>query len=366
MKVCGDRNILLNAFQLASAAVPTRDTNPILRNVKAVAREEGLTLSATDLEQGLRLEVSGFPVEESGKVLLPSSRTLAILREAPDEELAIEATTHTAFVKGAANEFEMSCEDAESYPDIPEFGDDKYHELPAGSLRDMIRRTVFAAAAESSRYIMTGVLWELDNTKIQLVATDGRRLAMCEAVASCHGDHSTTGKTCVVPSKAMQLLERNLHDPDELVRVSFRSNEVLFWTGRATVYSRLSEGRYPNYREVVPKKSPVKVPLTVGPLLTALRQAAIMAEDNHRVVMQFGGKKLVLHAQGPETGRSQVELPVDYAGKTLKIAFDAKLLTDMLRVLPADTSLSLEMTTGQQPALFRCGDDYAYVVMPLT
>jgi len=357
----------LSACQLASAAVPSRDVKPILKNLKAVAEDGRCTLMATDLELGIRLEVRGLKVEEPGEAILPAARLIAILREAPDEELSIEADANACTVRGQALEFEMPSEDPANFPDIPSFTDEKFHEVTAGSLREMIRRTVFAAADESARYSMTGVLWELDENQVKLVATDGRRLALTQGVAIAHGGHSTKGQTPVVPTKAMSLLERNLNDDAEMVRASIRPNEVLFRTERAMIYSRLVEGRYPNYREVFPKKQAVKVPLTVGPFLYSVRQAAIMTdEESKRVVFHFTKKKLTLQAQGAATGRSKVEMPVDYDGKNLDISFNPAFLVEMLKVLPPDEGLNLELIDGASPALFKAGNDYSYLVMPLS
>jgi DNA polymerase-3 subunit beta len=214
---------------------------------------------------------------------------------------------------------------------------------------------------------MTGVLWELESDKARLVATDGRRLALAEGPATTHGGHTTQGQMPVVPSKAMSLLERNLQDDEEVVRVGLRPNEVLFRTERAVIYSRLVEGRFPNYREVFPKKQSAKVPLTVGPLLAAVRQAAIMTEeDSKRVVFHFTKKKLTLAAQGATTGRSKVEMAVEYDGKNIDISFNPNFVAEMLRVLPADGALTLELVDGATPALFRSGSDYSYLVMPLS
>src|SRR5437899_9605179 len=189
----------------------------------------------------------------------------------------------------------MASEDLANFPDVPDFTEDKYHELTAGTLREMIRRTIFAAATENPRYAVTGVLWELEPDKARLVATDGRRLAVTEAPASAHGGHSTQGQTHVVPTKAMGLLERILQDPEEVVRVSLRPNDALFKTERATVYSRLVEGRYPAYREVFPKKQTAKITVPVGAFYTAVRQSAIMTdEESKRVSFEFAKKKLTL------------------------------------------------------------------------
>ncbi len=367
MKAHFHREGLLAAFQIASAAVAPRDVKPILRNLKAIAETDRCTLMATDLELGIRLEVRGVKVEEPGEAILPSARTLAILRESPDEELALEADTNQCVVRGQYNEFEMPGEDPANFPDVPAFAEEKYHELTAGCLREMIRRTIFAVAAENPRYALTGILWEVEPSQARLVATDGRRLAVVQGPATAHGEHETKNQTPVVPTKAMSLLERNLQDPDEVVRVSIRPNEVLFKTERAMIYTRLVEGRYPPYREVFPKKQTVKVALTAGPFLAAVRQAAIMTdEESKKVVFTFAKKKLTLQASGAETGRSKVELPLDYDGKSLEIKFDPRFLTDMLRVLEPDAALTLELVDGGSPALFRIGTDYSYVLMPLT
>ncbi len=367
MKVLSPREGLLSAFQLVNVAVPSRDLKLILQNVKAIADDDRCTLLATDLELGIRLEVRGIRVEEPGEALLPAQRTLAILRESTDEELSIDANPQACLIRGQHNEFEMGGEDPKGYPDVPIFSSDKYHEVAAGMLREMIRRTIFAAATENPRYAVTGVLWELQGETARLVATDGRRLAVCDGVAAAHGGHDTKEVTHVVPTKAMQLLERNLQDPDERVRVFLGPNEALFKTERAVVYSRLVEGRYPPYREVFPKKPTVKIPLTVGPFYSAVRQASIMTdEETRKVVFSFAKKKLTMQARGAGTGRSKVELPIEYEGKNIDISFDPRFVSDMLRILNEQEALTVELVDANTVALFRCGEKYSYIVMPLT
>src|SRR6516162_7997586 len=171
MKVRCHREGLLSAFQLASAAIASRDVKPILQNLKAIANPDRFTLLGTDLELGIRLEVRGVNVEEPGDALLPASRVLAILRESIDNEMMIEVNEKHCLVKGEANEFEMGGEDPSGFADVPAFTDEAYHELPAGMLREMIRRTIFAAAVENPRYAVTGILSELEDGNARTVAT---------------------------------------------------------------------------------------------------------------------------------------------------------------------------------------------------
>ena len=368
MRVICHREGLLSACQLTSAALPARDVKPILRNLKAIAADGRCTLMATDMEVGIRLDVQGLTIQEPGEAILPAAKLISILREARDAELSIEADPSACIVRGESLEFEMPSEDPAQFPDLPTFEDEKYHEVSAGTLREMIRRTVFAAADETARYSMTGVLWELDEESAKLVATDGRRLALAQGLAVAHGGHTTKGQAPVVPTKAMGLLERNLaDDEEEPVKVCLRPNEVLFRTGRAVIYSRLVEGRFPDYRQVIPKKHSVRVELQAEPFQAAVRQAAIMTdEDSKRVTFRFAKRKLTLQAQGANSGRSKVELPIDYDGKALDINFNPAYVVDMLKNLPPDAELTLDLIDGASPALFRSGGGYSYLVMPLT
>jgi len=368
MKALCPREALLTACQQASVAVPTKDVKPILRNLKAIAGADGCTLLATDLELGVRLQVRSVKVEQAGEALLPAVRLVAILRESTGDELVLDANNDNSTIRSQTAEFELPGEDPAEFPDIPQFGDDKYHEIRAGSLREMIRRVLFAVdKKEATRFAMTGVLWEFDGSQLRLIGTDGRRLAVASGAATDHGQGDTKGQTHVVPAKSMGLLERLLQDVDQPVRVALRPNEALFQTEQATIYTRLVEGRFPNYREVLPKKQTAKIPLSVAPFMSAVRQAAIMTdEESKRVIFEFAKKKLTLQARSAESGRSKVDLPIDFDGKDVKISFDAHFVTDMLRVLAGDAPLTLELVDGNSPALFRSGTDYSYVVMPLT
>ena len=369
MKIhCNNREGLLSACQLAHGVIKPRDVKPILRNFKAVAEDGRCTLNATDLELGIRIDVQGLAIEEPGEAILPAAKLIDILRESRDAELTIDADTDRCKVEGASFYFEMPGENPTEFPDWPSFNEEKYHEISAGVLREMIHRTVFAAADDATRYSMSGALWEMDGDTAKLVATDGRRLALAEGIATANGGHSTKGQTPVVPSKAMTLLDRNLTaDPEELVKVCLRPNDALFRTGRASIYSRLVEGRFPDYKQVLPRKQPVHVALPVDPFYAAVRQAAVMTDDDSkRVTFRFEDGKLTLEAQGAHAGRSKVELAVDYDAKPLQINFNPAYLVDMLKVLPEDAELTLDLIDGGSPALFRCGTTYLYLVMPLT
>src|SRR5260370_4472023 len=221
MKATFQREGLLAAFQLASAAVSSREIKPILRNLKIVVAEERCTLMATDLEVGIRLEVRGVKSETPGEAIVPTTRMIAILREATDEEVHLEASSERCELRGQTNEFEMPSEDPANFPDVPAFSEEKYHEVSTGTLRERIRRTIFASATENPRYKVTGTLWELEDSQSKLRATDGRRLPDAQGTATAHRRHTTRGQTPDAPTKAMWPLARKLAVSYRQVRDSF-------------------------------------------------------------------------------------------------------------------------------------------------
>lgn len=367
MKAVFVREELVEAFRVVSAAAPARAISPILQNVKLVANEERSILMATDIESvGVRMEVRGVQVQDAGQVLLPTARALSIFREARNRDLHIEADESSTLIRTEHSEFELPGEDPAQYPDVPGFTGEQYHQISSDTLREMILRTTFAAASENARYAIMGVMWELSGDKVRLVATDARRMAIADGLGKSHGNHGTEGQTPVVPIKVMSLLEKNLVDPEEQISVRFAPNDVLFKTGRAEIYGRLLEGRFPPYKEVLPKKLPIKIPLTVGPLLSACKQGAILTDEETRGVdFDFGEGKLTIKARVADKGRAKIELPISYDGQPVGLTLDPKKIIDMLRVLDEDAELLLEFADSSTAAVFKLQGQYIYIVMPL-
>lgn len=369
MKVSCVRDGLLSACQLVGAATAARTTKPVLSNLKAIAQDDALTLMATDLEVGIRYELRGVTVKRPGEAILPASRLVSILKETADGEITLDSTTDGTIIKLSGGRFELPGGDPAEFPDVPTFdAGERYHEITAGVLRTLIRRTAFAAEKkESTRWAVTGVLWEASENQVRLVATDTKRLALTSGPAEIHGEPEAKPVSHLVPLKAVTLLDRLLSDDGERVRVSLRPNMALFQTERAVLHTQLVEGRFPPYRDIIPKKLAIKLTVGVHDLLARVRQAAIMTDDeSKRVDFAFEPGRVVLTARGPETGSSEVELPLsEYTGPEVKIAFDPVYLTDMLRAVEGEPTATLELTDGSKPAVFKVGDGYTYLVMPL-
>jgi DNA polymerase-3 subunit beta len=185
----------------------------------------------------------------------------------------------------------------------------------------------------------------------------------CPAVGGYKGSDSAT----IVPTRAMQLIERTVSDADAEVQVVARANDILVRTSRAVIYSRLVEGRFPKWRDVFPKREGVqRIALSIGPTYAAVRQAAIVtSEESRGVDLTFAEGKAVLAGRGAETGQSRVELPISYDGPSITIALDPRYLTDFFRVLDPDKTFTLELKDSDSAAVCTTDDGYGYVIMPL-
>lgn len=369
MRALCNREGLLTAFGMVSGAVPLRSPKPILQNVKLVAdADEGSVLMGTDLEVGIRHQVLGVKVEQSGSVILPAVQIGSILRTGTDSELAIETDDEHLVVRGLHSEFTLPVEDVNLFPEVPDFAASSYHVVAAADLKKLIRRTIFATDVESTRYALGGVLVELTGDSIAMVGTDGRRLARMSARADAENNPALPSGSPVIPVKALKLIERNLADDDPPVHLTLQSGTaVLMRTESAVIYSQLVEGRFPRYQDVFPTNVEVKIPLEAGSLRSAVEQASIVTSDESRGVdFQFGSGVLRLVGQSADVGSSHVELPIAYEGKAVEITFDPRYLIDALKTLEDTTAITAELIDAKNAAVFKTDDNYTYVVMPLT
>lgn len=367
MKFACERDKLLAAFQTAATVAPSRSPKPILQNVKLVANPEETTLLATDMEVAIRLEVPGIQVEASGTAVLPVARFGSILRESTDAKLMVEADEQGTVVRGERSEFRLPGENPDEFPEVASFTDESYHEVSARLLKELIRRTLFATDTESSRYALGGILLEFEPESVTAVGTDGRRLAKmcgpCQTIGNCEGDDLST----IVPAKSMQLIERAFTDLDADVRIAAHANDILLKSPRATIYSRLVEGRFPKWRDVFPVRQEAnRIELAVGPLFAALRQAAIVASDESRGIdFAFGDGTLVLSGATAEVGQARVEFPIVYEGPQVVLSLDHRFVADFLKVLDPEKLITFEIEDTDSAALLSTDDGYGYVVMPL-
>lgn len=355
------------AFSVASIAVPSRTPKDILRNVLMIHTKKGTELLATDLEISVRCKVGGTESVSSGsgEALLPTKRISDILREMNDESINIDCEDERITIKTASGRFKLIGEDAREYPPIPEFKDDDYFRVPAQLLRQAIKRVSFATDSESTRYALGGVLFEVADGKLTLAATDSRRLAVvlvpCETIGKAVID-----KTTVVPTKAVSLLERSLEPKTEFVDIAVATNSVMFRSGDVTIHTRVIEGRFPRYQQVIPRRSNITLPVVAGPLHSVVRQSQIVTdEENRGVLFAFSKGKLTLSSKASSVGDSNIELPIEYDDDDVAISLEPKYVSDFLKVVSPETICDLSIEDSDTAVVFRVEDSYTYVVMPL-
>src|SRR4029079_6052531 len=243
----------------------------ILKNVKLTVARGKATLIGTDSEVGIRHEIPGIEIEKEGETLLPTSRVISVLRELSDEHVDLEVTDEAVWIRGAHSEFRLSAESAAEFPSVAGFNEDKYYAVVGKDFREAIRRTIFATDVESTRYALGGVELEPEAERISLAATDSRRLSVVELGCRSQGIAASDVPKPVIPSKAMSLIERSILSDEEDVLIAVHANEAIVKCGGSTISSRLVEGRFPKYRDVIPAESKVSVEFVVGPLHAAVR-----------------------------------------------------------------------------------------------
>ncbi len=386
MKVICDRGALLDAINLISGVVQARTPRPQLQCVKISCKKSGksgeMTLSATDAEISLRLQTTQVDVQEAGEALIPADKLRGIVQaEEGESTLTLESEQEACHIRGEDAKFKVFGYPASEFPPIPEFdkiagGKDAKATFShsAGALMNMISRTLFATARENSRYAINGVLMRRDGRKLEMVATDGRRLALCRQTIA-GGDKDAAAISCIIPTKALALLQKLIDDPEGMVQIAITDNQVLFALGStdeggkgAVLTSNLVEGTFPPYEEVIPKDQDKKIVFDRDVLSSAVRRAALLTNEESRGVrLKFhgGGKQLELSSRAPEMGEAEINVDVSsYEGGDIEIGFNPSFITDALKVIH-DPEVIMELKAPNKPGLIRSGTDFMYVVMPV-
>jgi len=364
MKVICNRGALLEALMVTANVVQARTPKPVLQCVKLSAADDRLTVAATDLEVAIRYSDNQVQIEQAGETLVPADKLRDIVRESVDDTLSIELTNDTANIKGQDSHFKIYTQKPSDFPPVPDFEGEGDIEIAGGLLKQLVGQTLFAAAKESTRYAFNGVLLTAKGKKINLVSTDGRRLAMAK------GDLISDklpkdGAKAIVPAKALNLLDKLIDDPEETIAVQVRENQIIFHSPSATLTSNLVEGQFPPYEDVIPKDTDKKMTAATADFLSAIRRAALLTtEDSKGVRMHFSKKGLVLTSRSPESGEATVNFLCKFEGAEIEIGFNPNFLTDALKVVDSD-EISLELTAPNRPGLLKAGPNFLYVIMPV-
>lgn len=368
MKAVFDPRPLSEAFAFAASAAPSRSPMEALRNVKLVADGDGARLVATDLEVAVTADVAGVEVAEPGAALLPADRFAAILKTWGGGPLPLSLADGVLRVGSGRAAFRLTAADAAVFPDLSAPPDGWRRTADAADLATALRRTTFACDAGSARYALGGVLFEpRGDGGLDLVATDGRRLAVATVAAEPDGGAEPAARaTSVVPLKAAALLARRL--VVGRVAMAFSSNAAAFRLHGAEIWTRLVEGRFPAYRDAIPADPSPLVAFRAGDLRTAVQQAAITTSvESAAVDFGLSSGRLTLSSSAADVGEAAVELDCHHAGPPVAFALNARFAGEMLRALGDYAAVSLRATDARSPVLFEVDDgSYRHVIMPMS
>jgi len=371
MKAVCDRAALTRGVQVAAGVATPRSPKPALGCIKMEAQGNSMTLLATDLEVGIRIELEKMDVQEPGNGLVPADRLHAILRELQEDTISISASAEETKIVAPGSHFTILGNDPDDFPAVPEFPKEGAVTVAADDLLALAERTLFATAKENTRYALNGVLWEVEGNGLTMVSTDGRRLSL--ARGKCK-DGPKEKTSVIVPSKAMQLIERCLTDVDKVqgnVRLVLGEKDILLEAppgdgGRRVIYSRLVDGHFPKYEDVIPKDFDKKATLKAEWFLAAVRKAALLTNEESRgVMLKFSKDELVITSRTPEMGEAEVRMPVVYEGEALEIGFNPVYLIDAVKVVDAE-EFTFAFKGASKPGVITEGRLFTHVIMPVS
>ncbi|HEX7241832.1 MAG TPA: DNA polymerase III subunit beta [Longimicrobiaceae bacterium] len=359
------RENLQQGLGAVAGSIPARTTLPVLANLLLEAEDGSVRLSGTDLDTAVSVRIPA-EVAEPGAITAPAKKLQEIARELPGSvEISTQGDTIT--IASGRSRFRLNGLPRDEFPAFPKVSFEETWKLTGQDLARLISHVSFAASTEETRPILNGVLWQLGEREMRMVATNGHRLAKMTLPLE-GGDHVAAGDLIVHPKALSQV--QKLFPPDASVEVARSENHLGFRTDSVQVYTRLIEGPYPNYEQVIPKDNDKELVVDKGALNSAVRRMAIVASDQtHRIRMSLGGAMMKFSVQTPDLGEATEELPVEYGGDPLEIGFNAQYLLELLRYMPTDevkmTFKAPERAATIEPVGNEDTPDYLCLVMPL-
>jgi DNA polymerase-3 subunit beta len=357
---------IINGLQAVQNVVSSRTTLPILSNVLLRAEEGRLEFTATDLDVTVACAVEA-KVKKPGASTIPVKKLFGIVRELGNSELDLEVDDkNVCSIRSGPSFYKIHGLSADEFPPLPSFKEEKKVTLPQDTLRSMMKKTSFAISSDESRYVLNGIYISLKDHKMTMVATDGRRLALVDEEVDI--SEKSQGEF-IVPAKAVNELNRLLQDKGT-VDIQFVENQASFTlkgekNGSVLIVTKLIEGNYPNYRQVIPAETKERIALVREEFLHALRRAEIMtSEKSNSVKLAFGKNKLEITANSPEVGEAKESLAINYKGPDIAIAFNPKYVIDPLSALPND-EVFFELIDELSPGVLKINGPFLYVVMPM-
>jgi DNA polymerase-3 subunit beta len=360
MKFMVERDVLLSGVQIVQNVISAKAALPILSNILIEAQSNRIKLTATDLDIGISCVIP-VDTQEPGAITVPAKRFGDIIRELPSDNVDVTTKKNNLVTIDAHScQFKIMGVGREEFPKLPEFKDQEVLKLEQSTLKSMLTLTSFAVSFDETRYILNGILFKIHKNILSLVATDGKRLAIIEKKLKQNIEKDIY---IIIPIKTIHELSRNLQDEGEL-SVVLSTNQAMFDLGDIIIISRLIEGEFPDYQQVIPPASPHILKADRTEFLLAVKRASLLSTPDYQAVkLEVFKNKLVFSKSTPDVGESREEVSVDYQGQEMVVGFNPNYLIDVLKNLTEDT-VGLELTNSEQPGVIR-SDGYIYIVLPM-
>lgn len=360
------REKLQEGLSAVAASVPAKTTLPVLANLLVETTDRGIRLSGTDLDMAVSTELMA-DVDVQGAITIPAKKLVEIVRELPAAPVKLSSTgEQKVTLECSRSKFKLLGLPKDEFPSFPVIRFSESWRIKSGDLQKLITHTAFASSTEESRPILNGVLWELRSDQMRMVATNGHRLAKMEIPIVAKGIPSSD---LIIPPKALEQIRR-LFPAEEELEVARGDNHLGFRSPFTAVFTRLIEGPYPNYEQVIPKDNDRIALADRNALIQALKRMSVIASDQtHRIRMSFNSGMLKFSVQTPDLGEAQDELPINFEGDALDIGFNASYLLEILRNLPTDevklTFKAPERAATVEPVGWNDSARYMCLIMPL-
>ena len=361
MKFSIEQGQILEALQKVQSIVGQRTTLPILSNVLLEADQDKLTLTTTDQEVSVRTSLEA-DISEPGATTLPARRFFSICRELPNHQIDIKVNSNdVAEISSGAANFKLEGLSKDDFPPMPSFEESFSYQLKQGILKDILQKTYYAASTDESRAILNGSLMAFRDNKLTVVSTDGRRLALVEQEVDIPEEAELD---IVVPTKTINELIKTLEEEGE-ANIKTSSTQVAFEFGNIFIISKLVDGTYPNYRQVIPSQCEERISIDRETFQDAVRRVSLMLDDQaSSVKINIEENRIELMTSSPEIGEARESVPVKYSGKDISIAFNPAFLMAPLKHLESD-EIFLELSDELSPGVIKSNVPFLYVIMPI-
>lgn len=372
MKAILSKKNIEQGIVLAGKAISPKTPFPIISHFLLEAKENRLKISATDLEIGIEVSIKA-DIEQEGSFTVPAKTFQDIISLTGGDSVFLSKNEDSFNLE--INSISSSCNimtlNSDEFPIMPHSDDEPIFSMLQKDLRDAVKSIIFSVAAqEETRAVLTGVLIIVNKNSARFVATDGKRLAISDVPVSSRLEEEVS---YIIPGKTLSEISKSVNNPEEYVYVGVKNSQIFFNMGDVLVISRLLEGKYPKFEQVIPSSSEYKITINRNEFISSLKYILVMAQEKdfpRLIKIEFNTGKLVLKSNTPDLGSAFREIDCDFEGRNMEIAFNGQYFLDVLTTLKSE-KISFEFTNDTSPGIIRqfeenvSNDDYMCVIMPI-